>query len=325
MKVSVLVMTYNHERFISQALESVLMQKVTFEYEILISEDRSTDDTRNRVLNIHAKYPDRIRLLLSETNLHSNEIVVRGIEASKGQYVALLDGDDYWLCPYKLQKQVDFLETHPECAMCFHNVDVLYEDEDIDPHPFHADEPKSRFSRPVPKPISTLRDLVRGNFIQNCSTFFRRGLFREFPSWYYNFFPITDWPLHILNAQHGHIGYIDEVLGVYRVHRGGQWSMNMSLYRHSKDIIRIIQMYETIDKHLGYRYKKQIEESVLPLYYEVSHLLLAEHNPQDAAHYAKKYLFGLSLRERVRREYLARQVRSLNVVLRSYVPSFNSN
>src|ERR1041385_2618888 len=89
MKVSVLVMTYNHEKFIRQALDSVAMQETNFEYEILISEDCSTDRTREIVLDFEKEHPDQVRLLLSEKNIHSNEIVVRSIRAARGEYIAM--------------------------------------------------------------------------------------------------------------------------------------------------------------------------------------------------------------------------------------------
>ena len=95
-KVTVLVMTYNHAKFISKAIDSVLMQKTSFNYEIIVSEDCSTDGTKEIVLEYQQRFPHQIRLLLSEQNIHSNAVVTRGIYAAKGEYIALLDGDDYW-------------------------------------------------------------------------------------------------------------------------------------------------------------------------------------------------------------------------------------
>jgi glycosyltransferase involved in cell wall biosynthesis len=128
MKVSVLIMTYNHAPFIAQALDSALMQATNFPYEIIVSEDCSTDGTREIVQTYHNRFPEKIRLMLSERNIATNAIVVRGIEAARGQYVALLDGDDYWISAEKLQKQADFLDSHSHCAMCFHNATVIHED-----------------------------------------------------------------------------------------------------------------------------------------------------------------------------------------------------
>ena len=94
-----------------------------------ISEDCSTDRTREIVLDFQKEHPEKVRLLLSKQNIHSNEIVVRGIRAARGQYIALLDGDDYWTSPHKLQKQTDFLDSHPECSLCFHNARIFHEAE----------------------------------------------------------------------------------------------------------------------------------------------------------------------------------------------------
>jgi glycosyltransferase involved in cell wall biosynthesis len=255
MKVSVLVMTYNHEKFISQALESIAMQETNFNYEILISEDCSTDRTREIVLDFQKAHPERVRLLLSKQNLHSNEIVVRGIQAARGQYIALLDGDDYWTSPHKLQKQVDFLDSHPECSISFHNARIFHEAE-------------GRYGRnwtpPDQTEISTLEDIWMGNFIATCSTMFRRGLIGEIPSWYNDFFPITDWPLHILNAEHGKIGYIDDVMGVYRYHPGGLYSP----FSETKKQQETLKFLQTMNKNLNYRYSKIVKVAIARYFFE---------------------------------------------------------
>jgi len=179
-KVSVLVMTYNHANFIRQSLDSVLMQEVTFTYEILISEDCSTDGTREIVEEYYQQFPQKIHLLLSGQNIHSNAVVARGIKAAKGEYIALLDGDDYWTSPHKLQKQADFLENHPECSMCFHNARVFYED---------SSKPHWNWTPAHQKEFSTLEEIWMGNFIATCSTMFRNGLFGDVPDWYEALFP----------------------------------------------------------------------------------------------------------------------------------------
>src|SRR5438270_2038014 len=116
-KLTVLIITYNHAAFIKAAIDSVLMQDTSFDYEIIISEDCSTDGTRDILHHFAAAYPNRIRLLLSERNRNDNRVVRRGIEAARGMYIALLDGDDYWTCKHKLQRQVEFLDDHPECSL----------------------------------------------------------------------------------------------------------------------------------------------------------------------------------------------------------------
>jgi glycosyltransferase involved in cell wall biosynthesis len=255
MRVSVLVMTYNHVRFIAQALESVLMQHTNFAYEIIISEDCSTDGTREIVLEFYKQYPERIRLFLSEQNIRTNVVVVRGLDAAKGRYVALLDGDDYWTATDKLQKQADFLDAHPECAVCFHNATVVHEDGSRAPW---------NWTLPDHPAISTLEDIWLGNFIATCSTMFRRDLFGEVPGWYATLFPITDWPLHILNAEHGHIGYLNEVMGVYRYHGGGLYS---SLSEERK-LAETLRFYKVMNRNFRYTYDAIIRIAISKYFFE---------------------------------------------------------
>ena len=254
-KVSVLVMTYNHANFIAQALDSVLMQQVNFDYEILISEDCSTDGTREIVIAYQKQFPQKIRLLLSEQNIRSNAIVVRGINAAQGEYIALLDGDDYWTSPDKLQKQVDFLDKHPECSLCFHNAQVFYEDGSKEPWNWTPSNQKE---------FSNLEDIWMGNFIATCSTMFRRGLFGEVPDWYDSFFPITDWPLHILNAERGKIGYINEVMGAYRYHSGGLYSS----FEEFNKLEKTLEFYQKINKNLNFKYDKLVNTAISKYFFE---------------------------------------------------------
>ena len=253
--VTVLVMTYNHASFIVQALDGILMQEVAFNYEIVISEDDSTDGTQEIVIHYQKRYPDKIRLLLSEKNIRSNEIVVRGINAARGQYIALLDGDDYWTAADKLQKQVNFLENHPECALCFHNAKVIHNDEDRKPWNWNS---------PDQKVISNLEDIWMGNFIATCSTMFRRGLVGRIPQWYIPMFPITDWPLHILNAERGKIGYINEIMGVYRYHKGGLYSP----CSEAQKLEETLKFYNNMNRNMDFMYTKIINSAISKYFFE---------------------------------------------------------
>src|SRR5262245_39450314 len=125
--VSVLLVTFNHESYIEQALEGIMAQQATFPIEVLISEDCSSDRTRVIVQKFPEEYPDHVRLFLSERNLNDNTVTTRAWEAARGRYIAMLDGDDYWTDPFKLQKQIDFLEEHPDIFVCGHAVDIIDE------------------------------------------------------------------------------------------------------------------------------------------------------------------------------------------------------
>ena len=123
-KVSVIVTTYNHERYIDRAIESVLEQATDFDYELVVGEDCSTDRTRDIVAEWQRKRPDRIRLVLQEKNVggHGNFSAV--YRAAAGDYVSWLEGDDYFTDPRRLQKMADFLDAHAECALCYHPLEV---------------------------------------------------------------------------------------------------------------------------------------------------------------------------------------------------------
>ena len=210
-----LVVTYNHEQFVRQALDSALAQRLPQPYEILVSEDCSTDGTREIVQEYAESHPHLIRLLLSERNLHSNEVVARGFRAARGRYVALLDGDDYWTSDDKLRAQVAFLDARPDFTICFHNVQVVDE---------QSQSTGRLWNAPGQPEVSGLHELLRGNFIATSSVVYRRAAVAEVPAWYDGFFPVTDWPLHVLYAREGQIGYLDQTFSVYRLHGGGLFS-----------------------------------------------------------------------------------------------------
>jgi glycosyltransferase involved in cell wall biosynthesis len=244
MKLSIAMITYNHEKFIAKAIDSILMQKTNFDYEIVIGEDCSTDNTRNILLDYKKRYPDKFKLFLNETNLGMQKNAVQVNKACSGDYIAFLEGDDYWTSPDKLQKQVDFLDNHPDCSECFHDSLIVYEDGSKEPTSY----------RPSQKEFSTVEDLLLDNFIPTCSVMFRRTQTENFPNWVSNL-KMGDWPCHILNAINGKIGYINETMGVYVVHDTGIWSTkNWQAHEPA-----IIEMFEALAKHLHPKYKRIID------------------------------------------------------------------
>ncbi len=122
--VSVKMLTYNHVPFITQAIESILQQKTIFPFELVIGEDCSTDGTREAVFEYQKKYPDIIRVITSDKNVGMTKNGLRVLKACQGKYLAICEGDDYWQSPHKLQKQVDYLERHPECGLVFTEYDI---------------------------------------------------------------------------------------------------------------------------------------------------------------------------------------------------------
>jgi len=122
--VSICCITYNHAPYIRSALDGFLMQETDFAYEILIHDDASTDGTADIIREYTARYPDIIKPILREENQYSkgiSNISIFNFPRARGEFIAMCEGDDYWTDPHKLQKQVDYLRAHPDCALCFHS------------------------------------------------------------------------------------------------------------------------------------------------------------------------------------------------------------
>jgi len=251
LKVSVIILTYNHEKFVAQALESILEQQVNFAYEILISDDFSSDNTRSVLADYQTRYPDKICLRLNEENLGPHANFEQTFLACQGQYIAYLDGDDYWTSLEKLQKQVDFLDTHLDCTLCFHNAKSVSAE--------YLWEPVIYCPPDLPE-ILTIKDLFFANIIPSASVMYRRGVVPDLPGWMSKL-KLGDWPLYLLHAQKGSVGFIDEVIAVYRIHDGGIWSSMQETSR----CYEAIKMLETINYYFDYQYETVIGESITVL------------------------------------------------------------
>lgn len=217
--VSVFVVAYNEERYIRQALDSILDQKVNFKYEVIVHDDASTDKTSDIVKEYERKHPGIVKGIYQDSNKYQKGIqfvVGYMYPAAAGKYIAYCDGDDYWTDPYKLQKQADFLESNPEYTMCQHAFSFLYEDkkEIKANHTYSGDQ-----------------DMCIDEFIQwdglkvpQIGTWmFRRDLAANRPKLFHmiaieGVMSISDRPLAIYLALQGKVRYMDEVMSVWRRH-----------------------------------------------------------------------------------------------------------
>ena len=245
-RVSVILFTYNHEKWISQAIDSILMQKTNFDFEIIILEDYSTDKTREIVIDYQNKYPDIIRLMLSEYNMCDNTNTIKALESSSAEYISFLDGDDYWTSPDKLQKQADFLDCNPDHSICFHNVKMLYETNDID-QIGENHNPQNQ------KQTTILNDLWKANYIKTCAAMLRADKIKDKTNWL-NRLEYTDWAIFIMASLRGYIGYMNEVMAVWRLHKDGYWSK----LNKEKQYETMIKFYNDLQSIQGIRYKRQI-------------------------------------------------------------------
>lgn len=210
--VSVCIISYNQKNFIREAIESALIQEIPFPFEIVISDDCSTDGTKEICLEYSRRFPEKIRFIERLENLGALKNFYDTLQKCRGDYIALLEGDDYWTSKEKLKKQVNFLQQHPDFSICFHKV-CLQKGKRIGPDDITQ----------VPASVTTITDLAWGNYIHTPSCVFRNNFKgREYPDFVYQA-PVGDFILHMLNAQYGKIKYMQEALAVYRVHEGGMW------------------------------------------------------------------------------------------------------
>jgi glycosyltransferase involved in cell wall biosynthesis len=271
MKVTALLITYNHEPFLAKAIESALKQVTDFEYEILIAEDCSTDRSRDIAKEFADRNPERVRLSLSQSNVGTNRVILRALGDARGEYIALLDGDDYWSSDSKLQQQARFLDVHKDCSMCYHAATTLNEDGS---------------TTAFPKPIFPARlrpdDILRGHLIATCSVMFRKAMAEPLPPWFAECI-FDDWPLYFLLAQRGRVGYLDEDLGVYRKHGGGAWT-SLSVEERTD---RVTQFYKQMANWAGPQYAKTIDAGLASFYYASAVWNDKEGNRVEAERYAR--------------------------------------
>jgi len=214
MMVSICMITYNHENYLKQAIEAILNQKTTFDFELIVANDNSPDNTSNLVNDIIKNHEkgNLIHFLDNSKNIGIMPNFINALQNCKGKYIALCEGDDYWTDENKLQKQVSFLESNPDYVITFHK--TLVEIEGKLTEDFITKEPKE---------TSTIIDLANGNYIHTCTVMYRNSLFPKFPKYFYKS-PIGDYFLHMLNSQYGKIYYMKDVMAVYRVHNSSYWS-----------------------------------------------------------------------------------------------------
>jgi glycosyltransferase involved in cell wall biosynthesis len=259
LKISVCVPTFNHEAYIGQMIEGALRQQTTFDFEIVIGDDGSTDHAPAIIQQYADLYPHLIRAYIHPQNLGPTEPaefagrnnVLFLLKACQGQYVALCEGDDYWTDPLKLQKQVDFLDAHPQYAICHHNMQVMYED----------GSPSHFFNTDTQKITSTIEDILEDRWFIATASLVYRNVFKDTPfaAWH-SHAASGDWALVIQLAAQGLIHYIPEAMGVYRKHRGGLSNVHATTNRYFLQNRK--EMFANINIWLDYTYDKTIQKTL---------------------------------------------------------------
>lgn len=240
--VTILTLAYNHEPYIRQCLDGIVMQQTTFTFELLIHDDASTDGTADIIREYESKYPNIIKPIYQKENQYSKKIPI-GVTylypRAKGKYIALCEGDDYWTDPLKLQKQVDFLEANPEYVMCTHMFKNYNESNKsyTDFYNFYYDL------------IYDLNHyILRKDWVTQPLTLMFRSSALELNE-YMKYSNAKDVTLcyHILGKGKGIL--LKDVMGVYRIHEGGIWQGVPKVLRIKNEIETVLGIYY-IDKDI---------------------------------------------------------------------------
>jgi glycosyltransferase involved in cell wall biosynthesis len=263
--VSVCVFTYNYEKFLAQAIDSILSQKTSFDFEILICDDCSTDNTLTIANNYLKDHPNKIKVLSNSINQGGTKNWIRAIRACSGKYIALIDGDDYFSSPNKLQKQFDILESNEHYVLCFHSVDEKYDD-----------APELNKHVEFQKEIYTLADFMEnGWFVRTSSTFFKNGVIpKEIPEWVHEYPYRFDTILHVLLCLHGDAYNIKENLSVWRKHKKGMsfWLMRDFVKNAKQKISLSMQLNAYTNNQYNKQSKRfQNNEKTILLFYLLRH------------------------------------------------------
>ncbi|MBS1656809.1 MAG: glycosyltransferase [Bacteroidetes bacterium] len=245
--LSVCIITYNHAKFIRQALDSVLMQKVDFPWEIIIADDCSTDGTREIIIEYQKQHPQLIRLILQEKNVGPALNWLELISTPSAKYIAYLEGDDYWIDSLKLQKQISFLELNPDCAFCYTNAFVMRDD---NPNPTEL-----FLTSPAPSIHSFNLILKRGKVAPSCTIIYRRSAApNPWPQWLKDIFH-GDLAFHGLIGLKGSFGYLDMATGVYRVHVSSRINSSKNEIAKSENFLKLM---DHLNEASGRKYSREI-------------------------------------------------------------------
>lgn len=261
-RVSVVCWTYNHEKLITQTLDSILMQNVSFPVEVIVHDDASTDANQKIIQEYADRYPNTIRAILRTENQLQNgmNFVPSLFNSCRGKYIAICDGDDYWTDPEKIARQVKCLEDNPQAAGCFHAADDLFED---------TGEIRSGFWKPKPpKSEYTLDDMLRsGNQTATASLMLRSRLVQNIPGTIADA-PHGDFVFLVQATMSGPLIFMEESMSVYRRHAGGIHSTtygSIAIFRALKSLLyvgKVFQLQNRDSFHDGVSWRmKELENS----------------------------------------------------------------
>jgi glycosyltransferase involved in cell wall biosynthesis len=257
--VEVHIVTYAQKDYIGQAIESVLAQRTNFRFLIKIGDDGSRDGTQEIIYRYRDKYPDLIQVFVNRENKgpHSlDRIGIRLLKQASARYVALMDGDDYWTSPEKLQTQVDFMEARSDVFGCFHDVVTVDKEGKII---------KENYYVPSRSEYGQEEALTMGGAYCTSSLLFRSVVLKGMPSWFIR--SCSDYTIDLIITDYGKIAHLAKNMGAYRIHAGGIWQGN-KVYSNLESTIeryRICLTNPKFRKAYGSFFKSAIRERSMKL------------------------------------------------------------
>ncbi len=285
--VSVYCMTYNQEKTVAQAIESVVSQKTDFAFELIVHDDASTDSTADIIKEYARRYPGIVRpVFQTENRYREHNIIYEYMHPiSKGRFIALCEGDDYWSDPEKLSIQTRIMLDNPDCTLSFHAVNQLAADGTVS-----AFRPLKK-SGEVPAPLIVKRG---GMFCPTVSLMFRRDILDSWPD-FRAAADVYDYPLQVLAAASGKVIYTDRIMGVYRFASEGSWTsmhLNEVDFGHIENETVWLTMF---DRYTGGRFSQEIN-------FHMAHIWLTEYRKTLEPRIRRRaggYIRQLPLRERL--------------------------
>ncbi len=257
-KVSICLITYNHGHYIRQCLDSILAQQTTFEFEIVIGEDCSTDHTGKIVTEYAEKFPHKIKAFVRDKNITAKLNYLHTFFTCKGEYIVCIEGDDYFSDNQKLQIQADFLDQHQQYSACFHNALMLFEDQSNRENYF--------INPPDQKSIIHTADFLVEKetwFMATASVMMRKKIVQTLPNWFLKC-KSGDIPLYVILTEAAPIAYINRVMSVYRRHLDG---LSYTDSTQSIDFLKNrVFMYSKINEYSKKKFQSAIH-SILGEYF----------------------------------------------------------
>lgn len=255
--VTVVCITYKHEEFIAQALDSFLMQKTNFKFKIFVGEDCGPDRTADIIREYAQKYPDIIVPFLREKNMGAQRNLIDMCQQATSPYIAFCEGDDYWVDPYKLQKQVDYMEAHPEIRVCCTQTEIIAP-KDWHLRSWYKPMPDGKLLLPDSTPgykrfpTFTPAQILNINVAHTSTHFYRWNYDLVLPDWYFEGI-IGDMPLLLIQLGNTRLGHIPEVTSAYRINEGSIF-FNKNREQHflntRRDMIRYLNgLYDYAKKN----------------------------------------------------------------------------